>query len=422
VSPWIRCVIACLSMLGLCACAPRQLAAQEGVPDHIVLVTIEGLRFDRVGAYAPWLDRNADPDAPAAATVATPNLDRLAKNALVYGYALATSSWCAPSLASVLTSRYPSDLGFTDLTEPLRAEVHTLPEVLRRAGWKTQALVEHPFLGARMNLDQGFEQYEQVEGESARARSLEVTQRALKVIAQMGSRRTFLWVQLGGLGPPFEVDGVGDPLSREDWLRYRDEWTPEDLLSMQQLYNQEVEQIDREVGQLLDALDDAGVASRTALVLTSSNGCELLEHGMVGDATSLRAPLVRVPLLLSVRGQHAGAIEEPVSLVDVAPSLLRLVGLSAPSDWQGVSILPGDPAPERSIYSELSRARKECVAVHGDWKVLWNQESGEVSLFDVYSDPLEATNLADQKGAIRVELMDNLRQFVARGATHASAE
>ncbi len=409
------------------ACAPAPQTVQAAGRKHILLVTVEGLRFDAVGAYAPWWANLAlakgsetEPTGPEPTGLEpwepqTPNMDRLAANALLYGYALSPSSWCAPALAGLLTSEYPTDLGFTDLSKPLTAEAITLAEVLKSAGWDTKAFVEHPFLGQRQNLDQGFASYEQGNGESDRKRSEAVLGQALTAIDDIGSRSTFLWVQLGGLGPPFEsqvASGDGQqPLSRADWMRYREQWSPEDLAQLRRMYAEEVQRMDQHVGALLDRLDQEGLAHDTLVVLTSSNGCELLEQGLIGDATGLQAPLIRVPLMISIAGKHSGAIEDPVSLLDVAPSLLRLVGLSAPTRWQGVSVLPADPLPQRKIFSELSRAGQQFAMVGERYKLVWEPAKERVQLFDIFEDPMETRDVATQQPAIVQEGLQALQRF-----------
>ncbi len=404
---------------------------------HLVLVTVEGLRAEALGAYAPWFaDWAAGSDGEAVEASArqttaeeawglaahTPHLDALAQRSLVYGYALAPSSWCAPSLAGLMASRYPSELGFTDLSEPLTGDAVTLAEVLSGAGWRTRAYVEHPFLLARHNLDQGFADYSLVAGESAKVRSADAVDAAQKAIGKMGAQSTFLWVQLGGLGPPYEEEDGSQALSRRDWMRYRDQWSPQDLEILRALYEREVERVDQEIGALLDTLDRRGLTEDTIVVVTASNGCELLERGMIGDGVSLYADQIRVPLLICVPGERGGSIAEPVSLLDVAPSVLRLVGLSAPAEWRGVSVLPLDPIQTRPLFAELSRARSLRAVLQGDFKLIWDAERERAQLYDIFSDPHEQHDLADQRGAQREEWLAVLRAWNPDAASADSAD
>ncbi|MDF1836529.1 MAG: sulfatase [Planctomycetota bacterium] len=410
-----------LGLAGLfAACSPSVDSVQAAGRKHVLLVTIEGLRGDALGAFESWYtrpvsvqipgDENAKPEAPVRVAV-TPNLDRLAEASFTYGYALATSSWCAPSVASIMASQYPSYLGFTSLERSFEGRHVTLAEVLRGAGWKTQAFVQHPFLRTRYNLDQGFEEYAVAEGETSGERTAKTMSQALDAIGDLGEHSTLLWVQLGGLGPPFDVEEGGQPLTRAEWLRYRDQWQNEDLSILRERYNAGVQRVDEQVGQLLQALVEAGADGDTVVVCVASNGCELLERGHIGDGTSLADSLVRVPCMISVAGVKPGVIEDPVSLIDLAPSVLRLVGLRAPRTWQGVSVLPREPVPDRFLFSELSRARELRAALHSDHKLILDPERGTHQLYDVFADPYEERDLAIQQGALGYDLLEALKAF-----------
>ncbi|MEZ6005107.1 MAG: sulfatase [Planctomycetota bacterium] len=401
---WFPLVILLVPLFGACH---RSSRAGSTADRHVLLITVEGLRFDAVSAYAPWCRAGSEGglDHPWQ----TPNIDRLAGHALLYGYALAPSSWCAPSLAALLCGQYPSDLGFRSLKEPLDGEAVSLAEVLQRAGWHTQAITEHPFLDDQTNLDQGFDQWRHIPGVDARIRQDQAMEAALKAIDSFGAEPQLLWLQLGSLGPPYP-DAEGRPgLTRAEWLRDRDAWNEQQLADLRTLYHLEVERIDRAVGQLLDALDRRGMGSRTVVVLCGSNGVELFEHGLIGDATGLSAELTRVPLMLSVSGEVSGAIEDPVSLIDVAPSILRILGRSAPPRWQGVSVLPREPLTDRSLRSELDRVRRQRALLRGDWKLVWDKDWSAPRLFAVHGDPFETKDMADQRGGERAELERELQ-------------
>jgi arylsulfatase A-like enzyme len=408
--------LAALGLFG--ACGPAGKSVQAAGRKHVLLVTIEGLRGDAVGAFEGWYVEKApqvegpgqEPVTPVR-VASTPNLDRLAEDSFTYGYALAASSWCAPSVASIMASQYPSRLGFTSLGRSFDGQHVTLAEVLNTAGWRTRAFVQHPFLRTRYNLDQGFEEYAVAEGESAPERDDATLERALDAIEDLGSRSTLLWVQLGGLGPPFDLGDNAQPLTRAEWLRYRDQWQGEDLSILRERYNAGVEHVDRQMGQLMDALVEAGVDGDTVVVCVATNGCELFENGHIGDGTSLADSLIRVPCMISVAHAQPGVIEDPVSLIDMAPSLLRLVGLRAPDSWRGVSVLPREPVPDRFLFSELSRARELRAAVRADHKLILDPEAGTHQLFDVFSDPYELRDMATQKGALGFEMLQALQAF-----------
>ncbi len=208
-------------------------------------------------------------------------------------------------------------------------------------------------------------------------------------------------------------------------LRFRPAYdTDRDRLQwMYRSYYGAISHIDREVGLILEALEEAGVADNTIVVFSSDHGDQLLEHGLMGKNCFYEAS-VRVPLIVRFPGRvRAGQYQELVESVDVLPTLFEFAGLPEPYSSQGRSLVAlistsgGDYAPRQAVFSEnvipevITGGREEFAFIKGKgirgirhpdakmvrtrrWKFIYYPE-GFAELYDLESDPHEMTNLAD---------------------------
>ena len=388
-------------------CKPVE-AIEQG-PRNVLVITVDGLRADRVGAYG------FEPSP-------TPNLDLWSRTSVRYAYALAPAPWAAPSFGALWTGRYPSELGFTDLDRPLDGEVSTLAEAMGKAGWHTAAVTSHRFTAESTGLDQGFTRWIEVDGaQLGSASDAAVTAAALGLLEDFGDEPFLAWVQYSGLRLPFEEEVV-DPgyeglvqagQSRAELLRLAPSLDAADRARLDRLYEAELTRIDRELGVLFDALSEQGLRSSTVVVVTAPHGCEILERGGIGDAGTLHDEIVRVPLLLHIPGGRTGVIPDPVSLVDLAPTLRICTGIEADPASSGLCILPGSSAPERSLFSETNRAYELRAVLDGDWKLIVDRGRQRSTLFDVFNDPRETKNAGDTRAQVREGLERELATFEA---------
>lgn len=345
------------------AAAPTTAPAQ---PPDLVLVTIEGLRADAIGAdHTPWM-----------ASLATQGLHFTA--------ARAPSSWAVPSTVSVLTGLFPLQHGVqrSELSggavsnQPLLAEsALTLAERLQPAGYLCQGVVNSPALGAAQGLRQGFDTLvELTEPDASGLRD------ALASLPAAGDQPRFLWIHVRDLGVDWDPRGSVE--------------TPTDALGLlRDRYRQEVSDIDAALGVAL-----AGLETNTVLALAGTHGVELGEHTIVGHRSSLFDGAVRVPLILRAPGTQ-GTVSTPVSLVDLTPTLVQLATGKAPQppEISGVSLVPalrGEALPERSLPLELRIDERHTLRglVWGQHKLIRLDTPTEVRMittFDLRADPEE---------------------------------
>ena len=394
-----------------CAGACGQVAATDQQRRNVLVITVDGLRADRVGAYG---------HEPSL----TPHLDRLSEESVRYAYALAPAPWAAPSFAALWAGRYPSELGFTDLERPLAGEIQTLPEAMGAAGWETGAVISHPFAAEQTGLDQGFAEWTEVDGSDRKqgASDTLVTAAAVELLEDYKGSPFLAWVQYSGLRLPFEQE-VRDPSyqgpirphqSRAELLRLAPTLNLDDRAHLDALYSAELAQVDREIGALLAVLEEQNIRSSTVVIVTAPHGCEILERGGIGDAGTLHDEIVRVPFLLHIPGGRSGVIPDPVSLVDLAPTMRRVLELEPDPLTSGLCVLPGSSSPERALFSETNRAYDLRAVLDGDWKLIVDRRNQQSELFDVFDDPAEVKNAGDTRGLMRDRLERELATFEDR--------
>lgn len=380
-------------------------AATNEPRPNVLLVTIDTQRADSFGIYG-------NPGGH------TPNIDRLAENAAVFERATAPIGTTFPSHASLLTGLYPKRHGVRYNGDVLEDDIETLTEILRAEGWDTMALVSYGSMVSRGGLGQGFVRtsHEQTGRHSIAASPRRVTTMARGLLERKRPFPFFMWVHYFQPHSPYdltpyaekEMEDYDGPLRegatvKQFYALARNDWHDSDREALRALYDGQTREADRTVGEILEALETAGHAERTIVIVTADHGQLLGEHDDVGHGFRLWEPVLHVPLVIyDPRTPKGQRIRSRVGLVDVAPTVLEMVGLPVPDGLDGRSLLPalrGEVLAERPYYSEVrgvgrekknvSRDRDEnALAVFLDDRKLVLQD-GEAKFFDLASDPLE---------------------------------
>jgi arylsulfatase len=354
---------------GLCLLALVACTRADPEPDParlLLLVTVDTLRADRLGAYG----------SPRGLT---PHLDALAAESLVFEVAYATAPFTVPSLASLHTGRYPAELGLQINLSELRTDVATLAELLARSGWKTAAVVSNVVLRQREDLGRGFEVWDDTMEEMEAVRlwrertALPTTDAALRLVdvwrsdPEVAGRPLFLWVHYQDPhGPYTPPPGWRERYTDQEQRLVPDRTLPEVMgthgeggIPRYQLldgrhqasyyragYAAEIAWMDAQVGRLLDSLRERGLLS--SLVFAADHGEAMGEHDFwFSHGHHLTDEAVQVPLMLRLPGLTPGRRRDVASLVDVLPTVLAAV-LGAPPD----PALPG-----RNLLAEGAEAR-----------------------------------------------------------------
>jgi choline-sulfatase len=364
-----------LFIFTLCAISCRAVSPAAQPARHVVLITIDTLRADRVGAYG-------------AREAQTPALDGLARDGARFDRAWAPAPITLPSHASLLSGRYPPAHGARHNGMAVGNSVPTLATTLKDAGFATGAFVSAFPLDRRFGLARGFDVYDDELPRAADGRPLnerpgaQTVDRAIEWLRAQGESRLFLWVHLFEPHAPYGTPSAGT--------------------SVEERYTQEVAAADREVGRLVRALGDR--AADTLIVATADHGEAFGEHGETGHSIFVYDTTLKVPLVMRGAAIPRGTVVgDDVSLVDLPATIAALTGLQE-FQSEGRSLagaFRGGRIEPRPIYAESFaplfdfgwaglRAVRE-----GGWKYV---AAPRAELYNTARDPGEATNLVEAEG------------------------
>jgi arylsulfatase A-like enzyme/Tfp pilus assembly protein PilF len=312
-------------------------AAPPGPPRrlNLLLVTIDTLRADRVGA-------------PSPKSSLTPNMDRLASRSVVFTRAFAHTPMTLPSHTNIMLGATPSFHGVHDNADfMVRGEFLTLAEHLRVQDYATGAFVGGFPLDSYFGLDQGFMVYD----DAFRKREGGLDDRT----ADLGER------------PAGEVWRLAQKWLRAQktpwflWIHFYDPHDPYDppepwrTRFARDPYDGEVAYTDAVLGDVLDALKALDVEETTAVVFTGDHGESLGEHNEDTHGFLAYNATMWIPLFVRAPGIAPRVVGQNVSHIDIFPTVCDILGIERPDGLQGTSLLPlmrGKRIPERPVYFE----------------------------------------------------------------------
>jgi len=412
-----------LLLLAASACS-EPAPPPRPTPEHVVLIVVDTLRADHLGAYG-----HDESTSPA--------IDALARRGVVFERATAQASWTAPSMVSLMTGRR---IAGDRLDVPLEgdARVPTIATSFARAGWTTAAFIYNDIVSVPNGYGGGFDVFEQHV-------PYEPMDPVVEWIGAHADEPSFLYVHLNEPHDPYEP-----PTEHRDWMheppaigaaerdyfervRAEHDLPPIDasvatIEHERAGYVDDVRFSDGQVGQVVDALERHGLLDATAIVVAADHGEGLwtrvayasgdraaaakkgesptLENTLkMTHGNQLYEELVHVPLILTAPGIAPGQrVEERVENVDIWPTLLELCDLPAPSSLDGESLLaaidrPGDWRERKSIVFSATRYAIT-VITQDDWQLILPTETGRclegltVELYDLSNDPQARTNVA----------------------------
>jgi arylsulfatase len=449
-----RGAVFCLAAFALAVAACRS----DRTPHGLVLITIDTLRADRIGAYG-W-PRGTSPE-----------IDALALESTLFETAVPTCSSTAPSLASLLTGSHRATHRVFGNGWVLPGEAETLAEILKARGYRTVARMANPGIDASTGFAQGFDDFViPADLERNGPGMLEggpLVADVERVVQGLGREPFFLWIHFmdthGPYFPPREVrerfppadyrwpgDPDALPIGAGNFglgmiPRYQavdDETSP---ASYRARYDAEVRYADDHVGAIVRSLRARGLWDSTLFVLTADHGESLGEHDYYfAHGWYVSDDELRVPLLVHGPGiPHGRRVRQTVSLVDVAPTALDFLGLDRLPPMEGQTLRPLFEAdgPDRDTFAQTSYGEGLAALRAGPMKYVFKPSRaagtrptsdppfGDASqewLFDLASDPGEVTNLVESRrdvaAAMRGRLQAWLRAQEARGRGHTAEQ
>jgi len=320
-------------------CEEPKLEERVAGRPNVILISIDTLRADHLGVYG-------------YEGTTSPTLDELASSSLVFTNAFAPAPWTLPSHASMFTGRLPYEhgAGHRDVYEPLSSEHPTLATVLREAGYRTVGFSAGGFAGQRFGLARGFDRW--VERPRANLRS--VMPEVLDAIGANAEASFFLFLHTFDVHGPYLAWEEEAPTARPsraaslpatEWRRIEsiDYHSYHGLDRFQGLgeviaaYDGGIRHVDAQLKRLLLYLRELSLYDDTLLIVTSDHGESLYEdHLYIGHSYTVSDREIRVPLIIRLPGgSHAGRTPELVSLVDLAPLVLDVVGIQEKPPMSG---------------------------------------------------------------------------------------
>jgi arylsulfatase A-like enzyme len=377
--------------------APRTRAvpsARARSAENVLLITMDAVRADHTSAYGY--------QRPT-----TPTLERLAARGTRFEWAISSSPTTRRAIPSLMTGRYASTLFFEESEKDwpphlTRKAHHILGQSFKKAGYATHAVLCCTTLFDRTaGVIEGIDEVDASAAKIKKHAAEHIATRVEALLPELaaGGKPFFLWIHfLDPHNPYDQPDGVPS-FGSSDIDRY----------------DAEIRMVDDRIGRILAALEQTGLAARTVVAVSADHGDEFFEHGNQYHGRSLYTELERVPLVIAAPGMTARTVAAPVSLVDIGPTLLDLVGLERPAGQNGRSLagaMAGEPPPDRMVLAELMADRnitRNLVAgFRGTWQVIWDLDANTHELYALDRDPGDRDDLSgaepERLAALRAEL------------------
>lgn len=377
----------------------------------MVVIVIDTLRVDRMGLHG-------------AQTDPMPFLSTLAKDSALFEQAWSTSSWTAPSTASVFTGLYPVQHGVTAglvatqamqelgaaqqestlQVKQLPAELSLLPELFKAQGYETFAVTTNININSEIGFDRGFDHFQFFQDGSA----LQVAETVVGWQPLLSGEAPYLlYLHLNDAHSPY--------LAREPWFKPSDDA----LESQLSAYDSELHYLDLYIGRLYEAM---GWKEDTVVLIVSDHGEEFGDHGQMGHHFSLYREVNQVLWMAHGPGIQPTRHSQNVSLVDVLPTAVALAGGAPPQDRAGTDLSAllrtGQDASldARALYAHRwdSTQGDLWATIRGDWRLISPPGEGQQELYSISGDPGELRNSVSQEPKTAQELRGALDAF--RGA------
>jgi arylsulfatase len=415
---------------------------RRGTGPNILLLVVDALRSDHLSCHG--FERET-----------SPRLDAIAKEGILFENAWSQSSWTIPATATLFTGQYSYTHGLYDAYHwYLVPGIATITQSMLKAGFSTAAFVSNRLISEDNNFSKGFEHFH----ETPFATAAQLHRSFFNWLDEHGDERFFAYVHymephlpyaapgkaLNRFGQSYTAEFEARPGASEAILNILEMHLKElghperplDVLGeehlklleeLENLYDSEIAYWDEQFGLLVDALKSRGLYEDTLIVVTSDHGEEFLDHGMLRHGQSLYDELLQVPLIFLNTGRPAERRSDPVGLIDVAPTLLALVGLKTPAArssgaamHEGADLF-GMPLEREFLHAETAHGLRRIgapemivlrAAFSEAWKGILNVDDRRLALFDRVADPDEMEDIAMKEANRTREMMGRIAEWV----------
>jgi arylsulfatase A-like enzyme len=429
-------VLSLLLALGQADCSSQSL----GKPRNVVLIVIDTLRADHLTPYG-------------YGRPTSPNIARLAENALVCNQAFSHAPWTMPSMATLFTSTYESvhqismrPHGRTDYSV-LDPDYVTLAEYLHERRYKTAAISSQVWIAPETGFDAGFDDFSIVSGTSDPQSSELVTMNAVRWLQARRPDPFLLYLHYMAPHTPYDPP---PPFDRSPWVKPMpakfaalngmnqgqmwdfirsleppgpNQATPEDIEYLSSLYDAEIATVDFWIGVLVRELERLGLLKSSLVVVVSDHGESFFEHGEFLHISHLYNENLRVPMIISnpelfPKARHVDSL---VGLIDLFPTLVDMLGGEPLPQFEGESVLAPVPRPtvyaERLTFEDDGSVSTLAKIQSRDWSLIERGENGRLDLYRLGAAGWEEDGPVEGESTVRQSLIEALRRRHAANLT-----
>ena len=393
---------------------------------NVILITVDTLRADHLGAYG--YARNT-----------SPKIDRFAKEGTLFRYAFSHSPQTNPSLSSLMTSHYPYETKVLHNEHMLPPGAVTMAEILKAKGYRTGAVVSNPSLRRGSGFEQGLDEYDDHLEDMVRGRkgveriAPKTTLAAIKWLEGNYKKKFFLWVHyMDPHGPytppsPYNTMFVERPAGGTKRLpftqgrsgigriphyqRLGDRQDPEFYISQ---YDGEIRFFDESFGRLIEKIQELGLLNNSLIIFTADHGEGMGDHDYYfAHHEFLYNGLIHVPLIVRLPGQSSEAKEVlyPVGHIDLLPTVLDAVSITPSQPFKGRNLWT--QGKERDIFSETHGMARRYALIRNGMKLIQSKKGYE--LYNLHKDFAETVNLMNDKmsSTVSAEIADLKKELEA---------
>jgi arylsulfatase A-like enzyme len=403
--------------------APAPVLAAPAFNGNVVFIMIDTLRADRIGLGGYQRDGKS----------LTPHLDAFAAQAVWFRHAYSQAPMTPRSVPSMMTSRYPSQIAYEKGSSPAYPRLadanDLLFEALEHAGLHTVGEASHfyfcstpdcPAKSVHSNIVQGFDEFDDdgaldIAGSNYDSASPRIVPRVVDKLAGLAKskQRFAMFVHLfEPHGEYVEHEGYPITLGHTEGLK--------------QKYDYEIAFMDGWLGKIFDELDHDGLAANTMVVIVSDHGEAFGVHSIAGEqlfyhGQSLYDELIHVPVMIRMPGVKARQVDDVTQVMDVAPTIVDVLGATPPKAWKGRSLAPilrGDALPPRPAFAQLLRAPdwdhegSSMISADGAYHLFYRQSDRRYELYDLRADPEEKHDLWDEKPDVGKAMQKQLADWI----------
>ncbi|MBN2346315.1 MAG: sulfatase [Candidatus Aminicenantes bacterium] len=393
-----------LAAMLLASCGKGKVPPAPQKP-NVLLIAVDTLRADHLGCYG-------------YAQATSPRLDAFARRSVFFEHAFCPIPKTSASFASMMTGLHPH----VHKTKPNRGTLNekylTLAELLKVEGYETAAVVDNANVSSFFKFNQGFDSFTEVwnQVEDKSGSTAFITARVLEFLGRPRQRPFFMWVNYIEPHTPYmppagfvrDYPPGRDLRELENYIlpkRVRAEIERNNVFHegvYLARYDGAVRYVDSEIGRIIDVVFARGLDKDTVVIVIADHGEDLGERNYFFDHGALTFTAgARVPLIAHFPGRKAQRVRTPVSVMDVYPTILELLGKQPPYPLQGISLFA--PRPGRLLHivgigsHAVVRDRQHFVSLSP--RLSRKLKLAPLHFFDLFADPRETSNVYGRNAA-----------------------